>query len=459
MDPALSRIRLPALVCLALIVTGTVTAEEATPPRGIQQIEQERQERQRQLESLTGEMRLSEEQLRQIQSQIDAIKRDREELTRQLVETAQTAQAAEARVSAGDARLQQSAAEEARLREALSQRRAVIAELLAALQRLGRNPPPAVVVEPESALKAVRSAILLGAVLPELRGEAEKVLADITRLDELRTRIAAEVADQRRQLASLGEARVRLEMLAEQKKRTQAASEADLEKNRARVEQLVRESRSLTELVARLERDEAVARRAAEQANRAEADRQEAQRQADEQRQIDAVRNADEPDRRTVAALPNPGRLTPAIAFEHAKGLLPMPASGDTLRRFGDEDGLGGTAKGLFVGTRPGAVVTSPADGAVVYAGPFRSYGQIVLVNAGSGYHILLAGMERITVEPGQFVLAGEPVAQMGARLLATATAIDIGSDRPVLYVEFRKDGATIDPSPWWAETAEKAHG
>lgn len=459
MDIALPRLRLPALACLALAVSSIAVAEEATPPRGVEQIEQERQERQRQLDSLAGEMRLSEEQLRQIQAQIEAIKRDREELTRQLVETAQTAQAAEARVSAGDTRLQQSAAEEARLREALAQRRAVIAELLAALQRLGRNPPPAVVVEPESALKAVRSAILLGAVLPELRGEAEKVLADLTRLDEVRTRITAEVADQRRQLASLGEARARLELLAEQKKRTQAASEADLEKNRARVEQLVRESRSLTELVARLEQDETAARRAAEQANRAEAERQEALRQADEQRQIDAVRNANEPDRRTVAALPNPGRLTPAIAFEHARGLLPMPASGDTLRRYGEEDGLGGTAKGLFVGTRPGAVVTSPADGSVVYAGPFRSYGQIVLVNAGSGYHILLAGMERITVEPGQFVLAGEPVAQMGARLLATATAIDIGSDRPVLYVEFRKDGATIDPGPWWAETAEKAHG
>jgi septal ring factor EnvC (AmiA/AmiB activator) len=93
----------------------------------------------------------------------------------------------------------------------------------------------------------------------------------------------------------------------------------------------------------------------------------------------------------------------------------------------------------------------------VVYAGPFRSYGQLLIINAGGGYHVLLAGMSRIDVSPGQFVLAGEPIAEMGKPAMPDQSSDD--SSRPVLYVEFRKDGKPIDSGPWWAETSEKVQG
>jgi septal ring factor EnvC (AmiA/AmiB activator) len=93
----------------------------------------------------------------------------------------------------------------------------------------------------------------------------------------------------------------------------------------------------------------------------------------------------------------------------------------------------------------------------VVYSGPFRSYGQLLIINAGGGYHVLLAGMGRIDVSLGQFVLTGEPVAVMGASLPAGQGHND--NSRPVLYVEFRKDGRPIDPGPWWAEAPEKVQG
>jgi len=103
--------------------------------------------------------------------------------------------------------------------------------------------------------------------------------------------------------------------------------------------------------------------------------------------------------------------------------------------------------------------VTAPCDGWVVYAGPFRSYGQLLILNAGGGYHVLLAGMERISVDLGQFVLTGEPVAVMGGGP-QSAAAIATGSSQPVLYIEFRKDGTPVDPSPWWALTnSEKVRG
>jgi septal ring factor EnvC (AmiA/AmiB activator) len=129
------------------------------------------------------------------------------------------------------------------------------------------------------------------------------------------------------------------------------------------------------------------------------------------------------------------------------------------LRGYGTPDHSGNTEKGLSIATRAGAQVTAPADGWVVYAGPFRTYGQLLILNAGGGYHILLAGMDRISVDLGQFVLAGEPVATMGtgSRNAAITAA---GSSQPVLYVEFRKNGVPVDPGPWWAASdGEKVRG
>ena len=103
--------------------------------------------------------------------------------------------------------------------------------------------------------------------------------------------------------------------------------------------------------------------------------------------------------------------------------------------------------------------MTAPCDGWVVYAGPFRSYGQLLILNAGGGYHVLLAGMERISVDLGQFVLTGEPVAIMGGGTQWRQQLL-LGSSQPILYVEFRKDGTPVDPGPWWAATdSEKVRG
>jgi murein hydrolase activator len=166
-----------------------------------------------------------------------------------------------------------------------------------------------------------------------------------------------------------------------------------------------------------------------------------------------------------LAALHDPARLGPAIAFVSAKGRLSLPVNGAKMREFGASDGMGGNEKGISIATRPGAQVTAPSDGWVVYAAPYRSYGQLLILNVGGGYHVLLAGMERITVDPGQFVLTGEPVAVMGSGTQVASNSVAgsssaIGSSQPVLYIEFRKDGTPVDPGPWWAATEnEKVRG
>jgi len=222
-------------------------------------------------------------------------------------------------------------------------------------------------------------------------------------------------------------------LLIEERQKRQAETERALQNERDRATELVRHADTVKDLIARLERDSAAAARAAEAAARA------------------AVRP-------NLAALTDPGRLAPAVAFASAKGTLSLPVNGVRIRDFGAADRLGGVEKGLSISTRAGAQVTAPCDGWVVYAGPFRSYGQLLILNAGGGYHILLAGMERISVDLGQFVLTGEPVAVMGAGS-HVAAPVATGSNQPVLYVEFRKDGTPVDPGPWWANDSEKVRG
>jgi septal ring factor EnvC (AmiA/AmiB activator) len=215
-----------------------------------------------------------------------------------------------------------------------------------------------------------------------------------------------------------------------------------LDAEAAKARDLARQATDLKDLITRMESEVASASRGAEAARRA-----------------DEIRPQ---DRARLAAIPfrDPARLAPSVPFSETKGQMPLPAAGTLIKSFGAADGFGGTEKGLSLATRPNAVVASPTDGWVAFSGPYRSYGQLLIINAGDGYYLVLAGMQRTNVELGQFVLAGEPVAVMGDGSAKTAAAIALGAAQPILYVELRKDGAAIDPGPWWAKPElEKVRG
>lgn len=129
---------------------------------------------------------------------------------------------------------------------------------------------------------------------------------------------------------------------------------------------------------------------------------------------------------------------------------LVMPARGDVIGRYGQANGAdGASAKGITISTRSAAQVVAPFDGRIVYAGPFRGYGQILIIEHGGRYHTLLAGLERIDAVVGQWVLAGEPLGVMGGT----------GESKPELYLELRRTGAPINPLPWLATTGDKVQG
>ena len=401
------------------------------------------QKRDQEFEALRAQQRKALDVEAKLKSEIAAIGDDRRKLNQQLIDTAARVRDVEGRIAATEDRLRPLDEEDSAIRRSLDGRRAVIGEVLAAMQRIGRRPPPAILIRPEDALESVRTAMMLGAVIPSMRSEAEALAQDLGEMVKVRRGIAEERDRLARDLAALSDGRRRMTLLIDERQKNLADKEKALETERQRVAALAGQANDLRDLIANLERGLDSATRAARELARAKLEPQAAP--------VDT--------RQRLAALNDPGRLGPAIAFEAARKLLPLPVNGVRIRDYGSPDGLGGAERGLTLATRAGAQVTAPCDGWVVYAGPFRSYGQLLILDAGGGYHVLLAGMERISVEIGQLVLTGEPVAEMGGGVRA-ATILATGSKQPVLYVEFRKDGTPVDPGPWWASgEGEKVRG
>jgi septal ring factor EnvC (AmiA/AmiB activator) len=399
-------------------------APAETPPATLDTLKARDQE----LEALRAEQRRTLENEARLKREIESIGDDRRKFNEQIIDTASRVVSVEERIAQTQERLEPLDDREQALRASLEQRRGVIAEVLAALQRIGRQAPPGLLIRAEDALQSVRSAMLLGAVLPEMRQQTEVLAADLAELVRLRQQIAAERDRLARDLFVLADERQRLSLFIDERQKRLAEVEQALTDERQRAAQLARQAENLNQLIVKLEQGLDTASRAARSSEESKA-------------------SSGRPD---LAALKDPGRLSPAIAFASAKGMLPLPVNGARIKEFGAADGLGGTEKGVSIAARPGGQITAPCDGWVVYAGPFRNYGQLLILNAGGGYHVLLAGMERISVDLGQFVVTGEPVAVMGGGA-QSAVAKAGGANQPVLYVEFRKDGVPVDPGPWWA--------
>ncbi|MBZ9815510.1 murein hydrolase activator EnvC family protein [Mesorhizobium sp. CA7] len=388
-------------------------------------------------EQVSKEITLSSERLGKLAADIASVRKDYASITAALIQSAMTEQKLGQDIEDIGAKLEGLKAEQNKLRASLMARRDVLAEVLGALQRMGLNPPPAILVKPEDALSSVRSAILLGTVVPELRQQTDRLMADLKEQTRVTASIEAERARLTAAVTDQTAEKKRLTMLLEAKKKLQADTQAAMAAEQQHSQQLAAKASSLKDLIASLEADKA--RKAQDQAK------------AGERKSADNDTTASTTE---LAALPVPeaNRLTGSAPFSALQGQIALPVIGKIKLRFGADDGNGAAMQGDMVATQSGAIVTAPADGNVLYAGPFRSYGQLLILNAGDGYHVVLAGMSRISVATGQSVLAGEPIGAMGEARVASTSASRNGNAALELYVEFRKDGKPVDPAPWWAD-------
>ena len=330
------------------------------------------------------------------------------------------------------------------------------------MQRMGRNPPPVMVTRREDALSMVRSAMLLASAFPELRGQAVALNEQLNDLVRVMTSIRTDGERLRAETVRLNDARTRLAGLQETKRQTLAERQAELGQLQKVATEITKSVSDLGELMSKLDKEvsdrtglgtyeqeiAALPPKAALPPSPSPLPGE-----AKEDRGPSIVLA---PGTGPVVML-TPGRIKPAMPFADAKGYLPLPVQGRRVLTFGEKTQFGSQSKGLVIETRQGGQVVSPSDGWIVYAGEFRSYGQLLIINAGGGYHILLAGLSQIDAQLGQFVLAGEPVGVMSTA--AKSSPARAQDNAPVLYIEFRKDQRPIDPEPWWSDGSRKVQG
>ncbi len=361
-------------------------------------------------------------------------------LRQQQVAAAQSAQAHEAALTRLETQLATLSLEQQAKTAELARRRTQQTRVLTALLHLARNPPSGLALADGAPVDLLRGGILLGAAVPPIVERANLLRIEIKTLADLRDQIQGAQASHRIEGDALKRERDRLDALT----RDKAALQTDAQKRAAdqaqQAAKLASQASDLKDLIARAEAE--ARQREAEERRREAAAAAAAAAQAEKTR-LAAL--APPPPR---PPLVDPNRSTPTRPLGSARGQMLIPASGAVIASFGGPDPAGGTSKGMTFETRPGAQVVAPFDGRVVFAGPFKGYGRILIIGHGDGYHSLVAGLDRIDSSVGQNLVAGEPIGIMPA-----------GGAKPRLYLELRHDGQPINPLPWLATSDAKVKG
>jgi murein hydrolase activator len=314
---------------------------------------------------------------------------------------AATAMAREDEASDLELRLAEIDAERGTREAAIANRRGEIAALAGALQRLARQPPEALALDPATPLDAARTATLVGAMVATLERQAHALKEELAALTAARQAHLQTRTLLAQTLAELAQERARLETALVARARAVARLADERGDTAARIARLGRES---AELLGRLEPAPGPAPAIQPQNARANA--------------------------RSAPVSPADLQALPSYRW---------PVRGRIVENWGQAQQGGQISRGLTIEPREAASLVAPADGTVAFAGTFRGYGQILILEHGGGYHSILAQLSRIDAAVGQTVTAGEPVGRAG---------ID---DRgmPVLYLELRRNGQPVDPTPW----------
>lgn len=463
------KLRIMASVFLGFLTAAGLIATSALadePTAAIERLE----ELQREIEA--GEAAETEAQARAalLQDEVERLRRDS-------IVSAARAQELERQLSVVEIAVAFRRAAEVRQRARLAERNVQLTVTLGALQRIALQPQETLLASPGGALGTARSALLLSATVPELERRAAEVRVELDRLTALTAATAKERSTLLATRDALGEERSTIEALTEQKIELQQAALTAGAEAANRVARLATEAEDLQELVERLaaqaeERREREAEAALALLQRTEALRDSQVTIPDEQdvappRDLTAEAPSDPaPDRGSrsaaeaqavpqVASLPTaplarPGSVRP---FPAVQSSLRLPVAGHVAVSFGERfvGGIDGRARGIYMESRPQAQVIAPFDGQVAFAGRFRRYGLLLIIEHDGRYHSLLSGLERIDAVVGQWVLAGEPVGVMGGQEGST--------EAPRLYYELRRDSQPINPLPWLAMDEERARG
>lgn len=391
------------------------------------QIREDNAQNSERLDQIRKQIEQSSEKAKDFEEQAIAIRREVSEIQKQLVKSAAEIQSFEDQILEKEENLRELRESERELENRLAEKNFEMASTLGAMQRLSTQKTSAVAFKPGEAIDTLRTSSLLRVILPDLQNRAIILQEDLSELNSVRKGIIQENSELRAELTKLVIANDDIDKLLDRRLARQKDLEYSTEQERTKLRSFAENAEDLQDLIEKIEREIALRDEAAERA-------------------VESLRDRPRSSSTgaAIASIPMPEG---AMSFASAKGNLPLPARGSINQRFNQTLSTGQRSRGIMVDTRPGATVIAPHEGRIVFAGPFRSYGQLLIIAHGEGYHTLLAGMENINGIVGQWILKGEPVGQMSETLNAGNS--NESNSRQKLYVELRQQGKPINPLPW----------
>ncbi len=303
---------------------------------------------------------------------------------------------------------------------------------LAALQNLALKPTEALFVQPLTPVEIIRSAMLLREAVPYLGEKANKIRQELENIQKKKELVESQVKQISKQKKILETEHERMKSLVQKKSKIRNVVEIKSEEAKKNMDKLASQAQDLRELFDKLEKERIAKEKKAEE----ERKRQEELRRQEEIRRAQE-KKTEETQRADLIKYNEDIIKDLGKAFVKAKGQMPIPARGHIVTRYGEQKVKGVVSKGIMIETRNQAQVIAPFDGSVVFAGPFRGYGNMIIIDHGEGYLSLLAGLGTIDTDVGQMLLAGEPVGQMPKE------------SSPKLYVEMRRNNKPINPLSW----------
>ncbi len=374
------------------------------------------------LEQVERQVQLQSQKQKQLEKEAEKASRELQRVNQEMIKAAKMIQNNEESISEMEEQLKELEKDYQETEKKLLGQDENMVKMISALQSLALKPTEALFVQPLSPVDIVRSAMLLRETVPYLEAEADIIKQELEVLNNKKAIIRRQVERIVGQQRKLEREQSQMKVLAEAKTKYRAkVSQQSLETKKS-IQKLAGQAQDLKDLLTKLEKEkEAKRRKMAEEAKK-------------------KILSSQKSEQATTADLI---KFDPQIInetganFIKAKGRLPSPVRGQIVTRYGQETSKGVSSKGITIKTRNMAQVIAPFDGSVLFAGPFRGYGNLIIIEHGKGYTSLLAGMDSIDCEVGQMLLAGEPVGLMPSGEAAR------------LYMEIRKDNHPINPESW----------
>lgn len=389
--------RCPSLSVVFFVLLYLCTTMQITPSCAGSVTEKEKA-----LQSVQKKLKTEEEHRNALSEKIKEIDRDLENTKSNLVEIARSIQKNESKMNDLDTRIVNLELKKTTLEDQLSTDRASISRLILALERIRRTPPEAMLANPESPYKTAQSALLMGDIIPSVNRHAKALRNNLETLAKVTDDLNRERDESERLSADLKSRYTELSALVDHRKQIYTEVDQDLHIREVSIQKISLQAKNLEDLVTKLKED---------------ALREEARRKS----------------REAVMKIP-----LPKLTIKPDSGQVQLPISGIIHTQFKQKDDLGAVSKGLTIEARAGALVVAPKSGVISFAGPFKRYGNLIIIEHEKGLHSLVAGLEKIDTVVGQRVNVGEPIGKMPESDLAA---------KPRLYYELRQNGEPVDPA------------